>query len=450
MKRSRVGRRAWTALPGVAVLVLLALSGHAEAGMVSPCDSPGIFRGAAVNVVLLPYTYTGTGDRRRGEAARNVSFLMQFEMLANARYGSLGVPVLRGNPRECNADEVLRLIEQTGPPQPSGGVVVMWGRFFETKSVLYVQTYLRFFRAREDDRIPMQFEAEGESYRFVGRVPGGDVAFPPRAVSRNDLVDINARYAEDVVVRRQPSESAPAISMDLASFAEGDGIAFGVRAAGSGWMELVPYRGSSFQGGYVRVGGETSTLLKRFLPELFFVDALVGYLSYRASKEAGEIFDFQTPRAISDMIDRSMASYREQVVPEREPRAAALSHVIPAATALLGAAYGDVPLARAVQSAGDHTASAAALTPGNGAVLNLDAMTRIYQCCAVSLDTSHVLAIDRELSRALVVAPGSEEVVLNLQSFYRLLARRGDPGAPIPPGTAKRRLAALETLAGTR
>lgn len=430
----------------LAITLLLAPSPAKAIAQLS-CWEPGVFGGAAVNVVLIPYTYTGAERwRPLSQAAENLSLLLQLDVLSAARYGSLGVIRLQGDAEECRPERVLGMLRrgevsgEHGQLRDGGGVAVLWGRFFEAKGTLYVQSYLDFFRYNADESIRLPLNTPAGALEFTVRLPAHRVAFRPRSVALSDLEDVNRFFAETSTLRQEPDPSAPLVQAEPFDVRD---FVYGVRPAGEGWLELVPY--GDVPGGYVRLGGETSDFLKRLLPELALVDAAIGYLTYRAAYENPEAFG-STAGNVLELLERSSRVYREFVDPREEPLPVSLAHALPAAARLLAVTYDRLDPLQAAGELRERLDRAVALLPDNAELLNLHAIGRIVLCCATGAERASAEGIEDELHRAMVVAPIDPHVVSTLKNFYRLLLELVNGTAPLPREELQRRLGAVEKI----
>src|SRR5688572_4907114 len=109
-----------------------------------PCATPSVFANAPVNVVVLPYSQPTTLGPTRTRAGEQLGGLVQLEtLLAIAKFGGIGVTQLVGQPREgCTPEIVLDKLLGRQPGarerlQPGGGLILIWGRIFESGSNLF-------------------------------------------------------------------------------------------------------------------------------------------------------------------------------------------------------------------------------------------------------------------------------------------------------------------------
>ena len=93
---------------GIVAILVACVPGLAVAGAQNiPCSRPFIFQGAAVNVVVLPYT-SAPGLATAGGIGDSLSGLLQLEVLrAIAKFGSVGAVQMVGSAADCDPDLVV-------------------------------------------------------------------------------------------------------------------------------------------------------------------------------------------------------------------------------------------------------------------------------------------------------------------------------------------------------
>jgi len=426
---------------------MLLVPSSARAIEQTTCESPMVFGGAAINVALFPYTYTGK-DRQRSlsEAARNISLLIQLDALGAARYGSIGITRILGeDPVACDPKRLLGMLRRgeasgpTGELREGGGVVALWGQFFETAGTLYVQSYLSFFRYHTSEDLELPLTTPAGECEFIARLPAQQVAFRPRPVKLADLENINQLFYKTSTIREAPDPSAPPVQAEPFDVQD---FAYGVEFAGDGWLKLIPY--ADLPEGFVRLGGETSHFLKQLLPELSLLDAVVGYLTHRVAKES-EAFDFTPAPDTLQLMERSTENYLEMVDAREEQLPVSLAHALPAAARLLDVAYGREQPLEAAGAVREGLGPAVELLPANADLLNLHAIARTILCCSTGSELDTSAGIEEELHRAMVAAPANPRVVMTLENLYKLLMQLPDR-ALLSQGDLERRLTGLANL----
>src|SRR5262245_61467560 len=185
-------------LPTILRRLVLALgvlfTGSTEAGgIMIPCNQPFVFRGASVNVVVLPFAATGSmaAHRRTGMM---MSYLIQQNTLRSILdLGSVGaIQLVDATHEPCTVDSVLERLQ--APPSatlvPGKGVIVIWGRLYEEGDQVFVQSFARYVVRGRDEGLA----AEVQGAHFFAPVSAQTVAFAPVKIERADLDRIVEEY----------------------------------------------------------------------------------------------------------------------------------------------------------------------------------------------------------------------------------------------------------------
>ncbi|MBA4177063.1 MAG: hypothetical protein C0505_10965 [Leptothrix sp. (in: Bacteria)] len=405
-----------------ALATVLATSVHA--GSQLPCSEPRVFQGAAVNSFVLPFRYVGsqpTPELLR--ASREISALAHFEILFGLlKHGRVGGTDLVAVPGlVCDVDTVIDQVTRGAGPGallPGQTLVLTWGRLFEQGDDLYVQTYVRFLRqgrrGPERETITVPLAGDGTKVDLMAALPAQAIAFPARRISRQDLERIGQEFRLAMVVRPTRDMQAPGQSID---FNPERAFPYGITRAEGDWMWIEPMAGGPKGWVRARVGddgkaGEWS--LRRWLPELVYVDAVAGFLRLRAGKDFGAPPFERTQAAIEAALQR----FEVAVIADDAPAAHGL------AQAMRGFLEWDAGAATR-QTAARRFAQALKLMPEYAAARNLAALTRPLQAGA-ALDAKVVARMARELNGALALDPGDRLVLDNMERLLGVYAVRGD------------------------
>ncbi len=317
----------------------------AEAGGFTACDNPYIFEGSAANIVPLEYLATSAdttasdGNRldRLQEMAQRFSWLFKLDSWHQPTYGSLGVVAHMFLGQVCDPDEVLGRLLAGGASQPlrkGQALVFLQGRIFIEDEQIFLQSRLRGFRRQSP-----QFEflqplrqnyAEEVLFvplarsdrRLTVSVPALDVTFAPRVISAELFDSIDSAFLEANRVFARPDVNA---SSEELMFEPGQPRAFSVRITNApGWIEVVDQMGGYPDRGFIRVNPEASQLFHRSLPELDFLNGLLGFLRMQQDQEPGE-FPPVPERAPAQAI-AAFQRYLENELTSDEPDLRALAH----------------------------------------------------------------------------------------------------------------------------
>jgi hypothetical protein len=285
-------------LAGILILAILALAAgrDARAGMLAACDEPAGFAGP-VQVFVLQYGFEPSAvdaDPRLVETARRLSYLIQLDVLANDSYGSIASILLQGHRSDsCRAGVVQNRLLDSGALRPGQAVAIEWGRIYREGDEVLVQSYLRFLRV---DPKELRFADEHFSItlsdpavRLEGALPTQSIAFAPRRLSAERLDRIDAAWREAARLYDRPDTSAGARELPPPE----ERVAYFVRETREdGWLgvELSQGGGRAWLKADPEVGGS----LRDLLPELDYIEGVIGYLSYR---QAADGRGFPTPPA---------------------------------------------------------------------------------------------------------------------------------------------------------
>jgi len=312
---------------GIAAALMLVAQG-AGAGARLPCGSVQVFSDAAVNVLVLPYRYEAPREFDAHSASSRLAALIQQESLfAMLKYGSIGATELveeRG--RFCDVREALSAVAAgsgNGKLLPGHGLAVIWGRIYEDKSEVYIQSYIRFLRRDVREAFSVELAREGgPALRLVAPLPAQAVALAPRRLTQNDLKAIEKAAAAALVLRNEPRDSAPGRPMYDSPI---EPLAYSVEAAQGDWMRVRSFFDPS-KTGWVRARtDEEGWALRRFLPELGNLDGVAGYLRLRSSDRAGPVAD---PKRVYGWVRRAFEGYEKAVGKDAAPEAAGLARAM--------------------------------------------------------------------------------------------------------------------------
>jgi hypothetical protein len=402
-----------TLFAGVLMLATLAAGAgrEARAGMLAACEEPFGFAGP-VQVFVLQYGFEPSAleiDQRLVETARRLSYLIQLDVLANDSYGSIASILLQEEQSgSCLAGQVQNRLLGSGALQPGQAVAIEWGRIYREGDDVLVQTYLRFLRVDPHER---RFADErfavalsDPAARLEGSLPTQSIAFPPRRLSAEQLDRIDADWREAARLYDRPDASGRGRELPSPD----ERFAYLVREmTADGWLGVELSQGGGR--GWLKADPQVGRSLRQLLPELHFVEGVIGYLSYR---QAADGRGFPVPPApwMLERIERHFSRYLDA---PGEASALALT--------LLGSL-------RAFATP-DRTAAGLELLrealrqqPEDGKLRNLVAMAELRQCCAGDGTGSSLKQIPQMLLAGLAVDPNNAELLANLQATYAWLA----------------------------
>lgn len=411
------------------MVVGLSLPALAHAGIQNvPCDRPFVFEGAAVNVVVLPFSAPRALASQSDEIGRRLAALVQREtLLSIVSFGSVGAVQLVGDPEAgCTPEVVLAKLTGREPgarsPLAAGrGLVMVWGRLYADGDEIYLQTFVRFLRHGVDEAVTLPVGA-GRSVTL--RPSTQAFACVPRRIARADLDRIDAAFAEADLVRSAPGGGvARQIPPDVA-------FSYYVTEVRDDWMHIRTHDGDIE--GWVRARTDTPEWsLRRWMPELSFVRGVVGYLAYQVARSANG----SAPAAYLDLAEEAMKAYMTDWL-----TGAAVGDAAPGGAQALALA---VPYQlRSMMLVLRHPSDAAARTraigwlqrarrhvPWSGQALTMVASLRAFDAFQRNdLDEAYA-ALDDTLG-ALGLEPDNRTIQEDVQVLLEALVQRGPPQPP--------------------
>lgn len=387
----------------------LALAARLEAGMVNVrCEEPFVFRDAAVNVVVMPYNDPTEPRRPLSAAGARLSYLVQVDTLFSiVKFGSVGAVQMAPGP-ECKPPEVWAKLlgEKPGAQttvQPGHGLVLLWGRLYEEGDSVYVQSYARFTRQGQPETVAVRLGDQD----FTGRLTTQAIAFPPAKLTIEDLGRLEEEFSRAAIVRPSPGagpgQRFPVGDRDMLGYwvtrTQGDWMR--IEAMGPGPSGWVPAR--------MHLGQAT---LRSRLPELAFVEGLVGFLRLRQPAALGPL-----PPDTADLVEAALRGFEQGSAGDRANVAKGSDRELWGIVKLQG------PKDKVdLRAAHRQFAEAARLLPQSAAARNLEIISRVAAALQAAEPGFSARAAADELTLALSLDPGNDSILRNLQSLYRLLA----------------------------
>ena len=390
-----------------------------EAGVQNiPCRRPFVFQAAAVNVVVLPYQ-SAPGLTAAGDLGEHLAGLLQLEVLrAIAKFGSVGAVQMVGSEADCDPELVVaKLLGRTpgaaATVRKGNGLVVVWGRFYREGGNVFVQTFCRFLRSGVSETL--EITAAGRP--FAGQISGQAFACAPRKVTVADLANFEQQFRRSTIVRQTPQETAGGSPMSQGP------LPYWISDTQGDWMKIASQDGPVGVDSSERLGTDSWSLV-RWLPELTYIEGMVGYLRTRiAAQQAGVVrteWIESSARALSDYDSAAQ-------VPAGDggPPAPGWRTGLSAAVQLQ--LRGIMTATRPRAGAEDYTAAlqlferAAALLPQDGSARNLAAMMQLSIALSSRQPGSSPMLAADSLLQALSADPGNTLLLANLENAYEVL-----------------------------
>jgi hypothetical protein len=404
-----------------------------------PCARPFVFPGAAVNVVVLPYTVPPGLPRVSTDTGRKLAALVQLEaLLSIAKYGSAGAVQLVGTPEEgCTPEVVLRKLLglQGGARQelrPGGALVLVWGRVYQSGEDIYLQSYVQFLRRDTPETVEVRL---GES-AFRGRVSSQAFACAPRRMAVADLTRVEEQYLKVRRVHDEPDESSRAtpVSSDRP-------FGYWITSIRGEWMEIVPFPASgggavpnaesNIKRGWVRARADNPDFsLRRLMPELGFIEGAGAYLRWRVQAAGTN----GAPDLALTLGDRAIRGYIDDwakgaVMPSAAESGTSLAISAPLQLRAMIALLRREASADDLRDARTALQRALRLTPHSADARNLDVLLQLRLAFSGGDPDADPLSLADKLVDALGADPENADVVANLAAVYDL-ALAPSPNAP--------------------
>jgi hypothetical protein len=251
--------------------VIAARCAHADVGL---CSDPTAYQ-SAVNIYVLEDQEQDAEDDLNAIRLR-LAWLVKLDAIFRDSFGSLSVHFLRRLPgeKQCSLDSV---IERSMPRLPKrSAAAFVEQRVFREGQEITTKSHVRFFRV--DDHQHEQSEAvelklPGRLPTFAELLPAQRASFPPQLLSPDNLDAIASIFVEAVIYPE--AFAADGIKIDLSPATT---LRFSVtETRPDGWVHI---DGASLDGpsGWLHFDSGASDRLRQLLPELSFLEGVVGYL----------------------------------------------------------------------------------------------------------------------------------------------------------------------------
>lgn len=387
----------------------------ARAGDMSPCDRPTVFEHASVQVFVLPYQATGKLTAQ-GRALATIA--QRHVLFAALKYPSIGIIELTGDAKACTYQNIAQRV--TGRLRDGQTAIFMWGRMFEQADAIGLQTTVAFTKRGSVDKL--EWDLGGGAGAASASVPATPIMFAPRQIPKDLLPMLEPAQREARRLHREPNTSSP--FFDLPGDPEAR-FSYEVLEARDDWMHirLFPSRDQGWVPAHALMSGEN---LKGTFPELYFVDALIGYHQLWREPPLSE----GAQRRVLASTRASFDRYLRHASGRAEPDAHALARVLQGNATLRGA--GSAAWSTSVlQEAQAHYRKARELAPASTVASNFYLACSSALCargaCEGSPDELHAQYLN-----AIGRDPTSAELVGNLETFYSA-AQAGSIRVSTPP-----------------
>lgn len=405
------------------------------AGGVRPCSYPAAFESATVNAVILPYRFEGPSEVPSGHGelvGEQLAALVQAEtLLSMLKWGRVAATRMYETDRvSCSQDFIVRHLTEgsRGSIKPGNALVLISGRIYIEGSQIYLQSYIRFLRRDVKESIAVSLPVkDGIPLVLHSEFSTQVVAMQPRAISVTDLENVDLAFRSGMVVRPTRDEQAPGKRISLHPM---EPFSYSVVESQGDWMKIES--DCCGPSGWIRARTSSKGwALRNFLPELGYLDALVGYEALTAT---GGMKGPDAQRKYGWITDE-FNEYENAVGSDGAPLAHAVGRVLRGFLLWNRSPTGEP--GDSLRKAAKLFAESLTLSPDNADVRNLAAITRFYLAGNTTAATDSggtLLALDRDLTGALAVDSKNRTTLENLSTLYDYESEGHTPGPADPDG----------------
>ena len=423
-------------------VICLAPSPFARAGAMSSCaGAPFAFKGADLNMVILPYFQVGASTHGLNELGLQLALLVKLESLYRAmEYERWGIVLLAGEKEECKQERIANDLLKTQIGQGKQ-LVMVWGKIYQQDEDVYVQTFARAYRNSIPDA-PVEganFGLQIGDRNFEGRIAVEEYAFPPERVPIQMMQDIAANFRKAIFLYSSPNLDSPKRRIPIDDFLKcyqcPDALAFTVLGRTGGWVEV---RTNKNEHGYLAAHLDSGGSLSQEMPEVSFLQGFMGYALYVHQLPPGQ------RRQSSERLQvarQALLDYAAREVSAQEPetKAAALQLI------------GTIDFSLGKEDVGSQFDSAYQLVPYSSDARNLAAMLRVYSAYNSPGSKLQPAKMAEDFVAAAALDPHNGLALSNLQSFYELIAEpaiqsRVDSDFAIPPEQIHAQIAKVRAI----
>jgi hypothetical protein len=386
--------RVWRVL---ATAWLCLLASQARAGAMSPCSNPTVFD-ADVQVHIFPFST----DKALSNEARALATLLQRHVLfAALKYPSIGVQELVDDHSPCGFRQVASRISSRLKPQQTA--IFLSGRIFEQDGRIYLKNFVAVKAPKS--KLAIQWKLADDAQATVTtQIPIEIDGFAPRTIPLSFLERLAPSQLQARRVHREPNEQSPFQELPDGTR---DRYTFLVFEARDDWMRVrvMPFGVEGWIPAHALASGQA---MKGEFPELYFVDALVGYFSMGGNGERD--------RRVLGLTHASFDQYLNVTEGRAEPDTRALALVLKGNARLhaVGAEWPTSTLSAARADYAHASAESPSWTPAQAHLLACDSLLCVRGACegrGASLEAGYLEAIARD--------PLSAELVDGLGAYYQ-------------------------------
>jgi hypothetical protein len=364
-------------------------------------------------VVVLPYFQSGPSPRELDGLGSQLALLVKLETLYRAMaYDRWGIVLLTGRREECDPERIANELFLMKRIRPGGRLIMVWGKHYQQDEDVYVQTFAKFYRNPRpgEKATPERFGMQIGGKTFESTISGEEFAFPPEQLPISVMNAIADNFKKAVFLYDAPKPNSNKRPIPLDQFRKcdtcRDALAFTVVGREGDWIHVKMQQGGD---GYLIAHLEQEDSLDRRMPEVSFLQGLMGFLRY-----SGQVPGEEPARRSAGMqlAGQALMEYarREEAAHEPETKAAAVELSV-----ILDFSSGK-------KDSSEQLDSAYQLVPYSSDARNLVAMFTLYRQYNSHGKNLRPRDIENDFVAAAALDPENSLVLANLESFYELLA----------------------------
>jgi hypothetical protein len=402
----------------LSVVLVGAMLAPVRAGIQTPCNDPTVLSGPKVHVFILPYQAESKLTQRGRELA---TIVQRHVLFAALKYQSIAVAELTGEAQECRYEKLAQSVYSR--LKNGQAAIFLWGRVFEQGDAIRLQSTVAFSMVGSTDRYEWTLDRDSGA-KTQATVPADPVIFSPRVIPLNFLQMLEPAQREARRLHASPDSASPAMELPNDPDAR---FGFEVMETRNDWMHvrLFPSRDTGWIPAHALTDGSN---LKGTFPELYFVDALIGYHQLWGTPNRTAVGD---PRRTLTATRRSFDEYLNQAASRAESDARALAAILKGNATLRASGSADAWSTDALQEAEKDYQNAQRQAPASTVANNFSLACASALCtrgvCGEGANRLHAQYLD-----AIARDPTSKELITNLNAFYEV-AEKGRIAIGIPP-----------------
>jgi len=341
-----------------------------------------------------------------------LALLVKLETLYRAMaYDRWGIVLLTGPKKECDPERIANELLLMKRIRPGGRLIMVWGKLYQQDEDIYVQTYAKSYRnPLPNEKVPpTEIGMPLGGNVFEGRISNTEFAFPPEQLPISVMKAVADNFKKAVFLYDAPQLNSSKNPIPVDQFRKCDdcrgALAFTVEGREGDWIHVKAQGGRD---GYLIAHLEEGASLSQRMPEVIFLQGLMGFLRYAVQTPNTDRLQWSADLQVSELALMEYAE-RDEAGQEPETKAAALQM------------SGILDFAHSRTNFSERFDAAYQLVPYSSDSRNLAAMFRLYHDYNLPTRSLRPREIANDFVAAAALDPRNALVLANLQSFYELL-----------------------------